>query len=138
MKNKGGQIQYIAIGAIVLTVIFFFVGKSIGYDEGFSEAQSVLFQELESQKLSLRGLENQLVEKETYLDYTLEELDICTQNLEDINNELNNYDPGKTFPLFWLTEITINKFWAVIINISLAIFSFSFIRVIIKFGGKKK
>lgn len=128
MKNKKGYTQIVIVGGIIVALIIFALYFSLSESE----------KQIEAEKQKNTQLEGQLYNIQTNLDEANKIIRNQSLQINQLNIELNQYKNSYGyFPLFWLEDIKLTKEWIIIINISLALFSFSLFKIVIWFGKKR-
>ncbi len=132
MKNKKGFADPYTIAIVAGIIILILI---LGWYNSSTKSE----EEIEAEKLRSQELQARLYETQTDLNEANKIIQNQTTQINKLIIELNQYQNAyEYFPLFWLTNIKINNFWVIVINISLALFSVSLFKIIIKFGKNKR
>jgi len=131
MKNKKGFANPYAIVGIALVIIILVIGW---YNSSTKSEEEIEDEKLKSQKLQAQLYEAQIDLNEANRIIQNQTTQI-NQLIIELNQSKNSYE---YFPLFWLTNIKIDNFWVIVINLSLFSFSLITIKFIFQFGKNKR
>jgi hypothetical protein len=130
MRNKKGFADPYTIAGIALVIIIILI---LGWHNTSTKSK----EEIEAEKLKNRDLQEQLYKTQTNLEEANDIIQNQTTQINQLIIELNQYKNSYDyFPLFWLTNIKINDFWVIVINLSLFSFSLITIKFIFKISKK--
>lgn len=131
MRSKKGFADPYTIAIVAGIIIFVLI---LGWYNTSSESKK----QIDAEKQKNTQLANKLYETQTDLGEANKIIKNQSSQINQLIIELNQYKNSyEYFPLFWLKDIKLTKSLVIIINISLALFSFSLFKIIIRFGKKR-